>query len=98
MYDIVKNVVFILLIAALGYSVYFSIKYRRQTDARLRGMYQAKQNIAMGLMLVMLAVYPLYLIPGTNLSVTIGIIFLLIGLFNLFAGFRNQSIYRSKRR
>ena len=97
MYEIVKNVVFILLLLSLGSSIYFSIKFRKQTDPLVRGVYQAKQNISMGFMLIMLAIYPLYLLPGTNVSITIGILFLLIGLFNLFAGLRNQSIYRSRR-
>lgn len=52
----------------------------------------------MGAMMVLLALYPLYLIPGTNIGVIIGVIFLLIGLFNLFVGIRNQAIYRARRR
>jgi hypothetical protein len=98
MYEIIKNIVFILVLIALGYSIYFSVKYRRQTDPIARGLYQSKQNIAMGFTLVLLAIYPLYLIQGTNLALIIGILFLLIGLFNLFAGIRNQAVYRSKQK
>lgn len=98
MYEWIKNAVFILIFVSLGFSIVYSLKYRKQSDAFKRGMYQAKQNTAMGFMLILLAVYPLYLMPGTTISITIGIIFLLIGLFNLFVGIRNHSIYRSKRK
>lgn len=96
MYEFIKNAVFILLFVSLGFSVAYSVKYRKQTDPYQRSKYQAKQNTAMGLMMILLAVYPLYLMPGTTISITIGIIFLLIGLFNLFVGVRNQFMYRSK--
>ena len=96
MYEFIKNAVFILLLLALGSSIYYSVKFRRQTDAILRGLYQAKQNIVMGVMLILLSVYPLYLIVGRNITITIGILFLLLGLFNLFAGIRNHAIYRSR--
>ncbi len=96
MYVIIKNVVFLSLLASLGFSIYFSIRYRKQLEPVMRGYYQAKQNIAMGFALVLLALYPLYLIQGTNIALIIGIVFLLIGLFNLFAGFRNHAVYRAK--
>jgi len=96
MYEIILNGVFVLIAVSLVFSIYYSIKYRRQQQPVSRGIYQAKQNIAMGTMLVLLSIYLLYLMPGTNMRITIGVLFLLIGLFNLFAGFRNQSFYRSK--
>ncbi len=96
MYELFKNIVFILLLAALGFTIYYSVKYRKQLEAVQRGLYQAKQNIAMGFALVLLAIYPLYLIQGTNIALIVGILFLLIGLFNLFAGFRNLAIFRSR--
>lgn len=96
MYSFMLNGVFVLLLVALGLSVLFSFQYRRQTDADKRGLFQARQNIAMGFMLVLLALYPLYLMPGTNLRIAVGIVFLLIGLFNLFVGVRNHSFFRTR--
>jgi len=52
-------------------------------------------NIAMGVMLILLALIQMLLFAGSTLRVIVGAVFLLLGLFNLFAGLRNHSVYRS---
>jgi uncharacterized membrane protein len=57
------------------------------------GLYTAKMNICMGLMLLFIATIQILLFEGSTVRVIVGSIFLLIGLFNLFAGLRNHSVY-----
>lgn len=89
----IHNVSFIL---TFGFSIYYSVKFRREREPDHKGLLQAKQNISMGIMLTLLALYPLLLISGSSVGIAIGAMFLLIGLFNLFAGIRNHTIYRAR--
>jgi hypothetical protein len=84
------------LIIALGFSIYYSVRFRREQKPNHKGLLQAKQNISMGVMLTVLALYPLLVITGSSVSIVIGAMFLLIGLFNLFAGIRNHTIYQAR--
>lgn len=96
MYEGLRNLAFVLVAILLAFSFYYSFKTRRQTDPAKRGLLQAKQNVAMGLMLTVLSVYPLYLVPGSTVRLLVGALFLLVGLFNLFAGIRNYAVYKSR--
>lgn len=84
------------ILITLVATVYYSFRYRRQADARLRGLYAARMNIVMGLMLVLIALIQMLLFQGSTLRVIIGAIFMLLGLFNMFAGLRNHSLYKGK--
>ncbi|WEK53250.1 MAG: YtpI family protein [Candidatus Cohnella colombiensis] len=72
-------------------SVVFSFKSRRSSDLRLRGLYAANMNINLGLMLIFLAIIQMFMFSGSSLRVAVGAIFLLLGIFNTFAGSRNRS-------
>jgi len=98
MLDAVEYAVFGLFFLLFAYTVYCSFKYRRQRDADLRGLYQARMNIGMGGALTLLALNILLLIPGTNVSFAVGIVFLLIGLYNLYAGARNHALFSGRLR
>lgn len=74
-------------------SVVFSVRSRRTLDARLRGLYAARMNISMGLMLIFIALIQMFLFSGSTTRVIVGAVFLLLGLFNLFAGARNHAIF-----
>jgi uncharacterized membrane protein len=74
-------------------SVFFSFRYRRSQDHSVRGFHQAHMNICMGIMLVAIALTQIIMFKSDWLRSIIGAIFLLIGLFNLFAGIRNRRIY-----
>ena len=76
-------------------SVVFSFKARRSSAIRLRGIYGARLNICMGIMLVLIALFFMLLFSGSTVKVIIGALFIVMGLFNLFAGLRNHGVYSS---
>ncbi|MBW7459311.1 YtpI family protein [Paenibacillus sepulcri] len=76
-------------------SVTFSFKSRRSADPRTRGMNAARTNICMGIMLVLIALFFMLAYSGSTIKVVFGALFIVLGLFNLFAGLRNHSVYRS---
>ncbi|PZE21463.1 YtpI family protein [Paenibacillus xerothermodurans] len=81
----------ILIFVPLCFSVYYSVRSRRSEDPKQRGLLTAKMNIAMGIMLVVIAVAQLFFVESSNTSRVFGTICVLLGLFNLFAGMRNYS-------
>lgn len=83
------------IIITLVLSVVFSFKSRRGTDAKLRGVNAAKMNISMGFMLMFIALVQLFLSNESTVRIVIGSLFLVLGVFNLFAGLRNLSVYRT---
>jgi uncharacterized membrane protein HdeD (DUF308 family) len=85
------------ILISLVFSVVFSFKSRRSSDARTRAIFSARMNISMGIMLLFIALVQLFLSGESTLRIVIGAIFLVLGVFNLFAGFRNLSIYSSPR-
>lgn len=78
----------------LSLSVWFSLRYRRQQDKMLRGLYAAKMNMSMGSMLLLIAVLQVVLFEMSSLRLALAAIFALTGLFNLFAGRKNLEYYR----
>lgn len=80
----------LIVLCCIG-SVYFSFRYRRSADGRLQGLYASRMNICMGLMLVFISLIQLFLFSGSTARVIVGAVFLLLGLFNLFAGLRNHA-------
>ena len=87
---------------SMGFSLYYSFKSRRTDDKTLRGLLGAKMNISMGAMLSLLSIILLFIYTGQNegstIRVMIGALFLLIGLFNIFAGLRNRKMYTRRSR
>jgi len=77
-------------------SVVFSVRTRRATDARLRGLYAARMNMSMGLALIFIALIQMFMFSGSTIRVVVGAVFLLLGLFNLFAGARNHTFYNRR--
>ncbi|WP_028611897.1 YtpI family protein [Paenibacillus harenae] len=82
---------------SLAFSAIFSFKSRRTKDARTRGILTARMNISMGVMLLFIALVQLFLSGESTLRIVIGAVFMVIGIFNLFAGLRNLSLYRATR-
>lgn len=76
-------------------SVIFSFKSRRSTDKRTRGIFAARMNVSMGIMLLFIAAIQLFMSGESTLRIVIGAIFIVLGIFNLFAGLRNLSVYRA---
>ncbi|WP_042164989.1 YtpI family protein [Paenibacillus gorillae] len=83
------------IIISLALTVLFSFRSRRAPDARARGLNASRMNISMGAMLIFIAAVQLFLSNESTARIVIGSIFLVLGLFNLFAGLRNHSIYRT---
>jgi hypothetical protein len=90
--------IMMIALGALACSVYYSFRYRRQKEAVLRGLYAARMNIAMGVLLVSVALIQLLLFEPNTLRVVLGALFFLLGAFNFFAGAKNHAIYNSQRR
>ncbi|MEF2968375.1 YtpI family protein [Paenibacillus sp. M1] len=81
------------LIASSICSIWFSIKSRRSLDPRVRGLAQAKTNISMGFMLIILAIIQMFMFRGSTVRVVVGALFMVLGAFNIFAGIRNHGIF-----
>ncbi|WP_019004290.1 YtpI family protein [Cohnella laeviribosi] len=89
---------FSLLVVVLSVlAVYNSYRSRRNADPVLRGLYGARTNVFIGLTLIVLALIQMLLFTGSTLRVIVGSVFMLMGLFNLFAGIRNHSYFTKLR-
>jgi heme/copper-type cytochrome/quinol oxidase subunit 2 len=91
--QITQTILMAIIVLTLFGSVYFSFKYRSQTDHKLRGLFAAKMNMSMGIMMIAISFIQMLLFSGSTVRVVIGAVFLLIGLFNLFAGIRNHGFF-----
>ncbi|WP_027087909.1 YtpI family protein [Cohnella panacarvi] len=83
----------VLVIVTCCLSVYFSFKSRKSADVKQRGLYAARLNINMGLMLVFISILLMVLFSGSSVRVVVSSLFFLLGIFNLFAGMKNHSHY-----
>jgi glucose uptake protein GlcU len=86
----------VILLSLLS-TVFYSYRSRTHTDAFKRGVLSSKMNISMGFMLVAMAMLQIFLFEANNMRTVLGIIFLLLGLFNFFSGARNLIHYRSRK-
>ncbi|AJY75985.1 YtpI family protein [Paenibacillus beijingensis] len=75
-------------------SVYFSFKSRRAAGYRDKGAAAAKMNVSMGFMLLLIAFIQMFLFTASSIRVVVGAVFMLLGLFNIFAGLRSLSAFR----
>jgi ABC-type sugar transport system permease subunit len=89
----VQFILFSFIVLTVAVSVGFSIRTRREKDAVKRGVYNARLNISMGIMLIAIAVSQLFFFNDSNIRRIFGTVCLLLGLFNLFAGIRNHGAY-----
>ena len=61
---------------------------------KLRGLHTSRMNISMGIMLITLAINQIALYESSPTRRIIAIVFVLIGLYNLFAGIRNLGHFK----
>lgn len=87
------GVLLVVFACSLFGSVFFSVRYRRQQSRKARGIDAAKMNMSMGAMLVSISFIQLFLFEGSTVRVIVGLVLLLLGLFNLFAGIRNYGAF-----
>ncbi|GGH14616.1 YtpI family protein [Paenibacillus segetis] len=93
----IQYVLYVGLIISSVCSLVFSFRSRRSSDGTLRGLYNAKMNISMGAMLIILALIQMFLFTGSSLRVVIGALFMVLGAFNIFAGIRNHSNFSRRK-
>ncbi|MFC5468880.1 YtpI family protein [Cohnella suwonensis] len=84
-------VVGILIVVTCCSSAFYSFRSRRSGNRRDSGLYASRMNISIGLMLIFIAVIQMFMFTGSSVRVVVGSVFMLLGLFNLFAGMRNHS-------
>jgi len=82
------------IMLALVSWVVFSYRAKRSTDPKVRGLNAARVNLSMGALLVLASIVQFALFEPDTVRIIVGAVFLLLGLFNLFAGFRNHAFYR----
>ncbi|GGI44309.1 hypothetical protein GCM10008018_06460 [Paenibacillus marchantiophytorum] len=86
----IQITLFILICLLLALSVYFSFRSRREQDVAKRGLYSARMNICMGLMLILIAVTQIFFFSESSFRRIFGTVLVLLGVFNVFAGIRNH--------
>ncbi|UKS24341.1 YtpI family protein [Paenibacillus sp. HWE-109] len=86
----IQITLFILICLMLALSVYFSFRSRREQDVTKRGLYSARMNICMGLMLILIAVTQIFFFSESSFRRIFGTVLVLLGVFNVFAGIRNH--------
>lgn len=87
-------ILFILIALTVAVSIAYSIRFRREKEPIKKGMYNARLNISMGIMLIAIAISQLFFFNDSNIRRVFGTVCLLLGLFNLFAGIRNHGAYQ----
>ncbi|WP_134686331.1 YtpI family protein [Brevibacillus migulae] len=78
------------VLASLVGSVYFSISARRRELHPLAArMTLGKMNMSLGILLLLFGINQYTFEPLTTVRVIVGLLFLLVGLFNFIQGTRN---------
>lgn len=94
-------ILMLIVVFSASFSVFYSFKtrsYRKNANFEMMKFYNAKANMSMGLMLVAMGSIQLFLFGAdmTGWRMFIGIIFIALGLFNLYMGVRNYRTYLPK--
>ncbi|WP_054957043.1 YtpI family protein [Paenibacillus dakarensis] len=90
---IIKYVLFAVLVISVIAAALYSIRARRKPDPIDRGSYLASMNISMGVMLVDLAFISMLMFSGSTPAIIVEAAFIVLGLFNIFAGLRSKRFY-----
>lgn len=88
---------YVYIIITLGLSIYYSYASRKEKEPAAKGVKTARMNICMGLMLAGIALNQWLGYDYSTSRLIVGVVFLLLGLFNLFAGLRNHKFYSSRK-
>lgn len=87
--DILRWILFFVIVLTAGLAIRFSLRAKKASDPRERGLLAGKVNVNMGVMLVSMSIIQMFYFQGSIIRVLIGALFLLLGLFNFFAGYKN---------
>ncbi|WP_456278015.1 YtpI family protein [Bacillus sp. AK128] len=82
----------ILIILSLSFYAYFKIKYFRAREVMYRKWVSAKSSIALGVFMISFALNQMIAEP-TQVSIIIGVIFLLVGSGSIWAGVKSYRYY-----
>lgn len=96
METIISSIASVLIFISLLFSLFYSVRSRQAKEPIRKGILGGKLNISMGVMLILISIIQLLYSNESTLRIVLGAVFLLLGLFNLFAGLRNLSFYRNK--
>jgi Zn-dependent protease len=94
----IQGILFAFIVIMLVFSLYNSVRSRREKDPQKRGFYAARMNICMGIMLIAIAVTQLFFFTDSLMRRSFGVICFLLGVFNLFAGIRNYGYFQRMNR
>ncbi|GIP17016.1 hypothetical protein J40TS1_26580 [Paenibacillus montaniterrae] len=94
--EVVIGITSVLIFISLLFSIFYSVRSRQAKDPVRKGLLGGKLNVSMGAMLILMSIIQLLYSNESTLRIVLGAVFLLLGLFNLFAGLRNVSYYRNK--
>ncbi|WP_202081316.1 YtpI family protein [Caldalkalibacillus salinus] len=94
------NILLLVVVFAASFAIFYSVRtrqYRNKENMDIMRFYNAKTNIAMGIMLVSMALIQLFTFPETTgWRIGVGIVFLLLGAFNFMMGLRNYNTFAPK--
>ncbi|KAB2338820.1 hypothetical protein F7731_04530 [Cytobacillus depressus] len=82
----------ILITITLSFYVYYKVKYVRTKKPAERKWISSKSSIALGLFVALFGVNQLFLNGNTTTYIIAGI-FILLGAFSIFAGFKAYNYY-----
>lgn len=95
--DLLNIFLIFIIVVAGSFTIYYSFKVRTlRKDQKVNEMkfYNAKSNLNMGIMLISMAIIQLFIHPdSTTWRITVGLAFLALGGFNVYAGARNYRFY-----
>jgi hypothetical protein len=87
--DFFRWILFLVIIYAAFNALRYSRGWRKAAEAKDRGTQQALMNLYLGAMLISMGTIQLIYYEGSNARIVIGAVFALLGLFNVYGGYRN---------
>lgn len=82
----------ILIIFSFSFYIFYKIKYVRSKFPAEKKWISSKSSIALGAFVAFFGLNQLF-IHSTKVSIVIGIIFLVLGLFNVYGGIKAYKFY-----
>ncbi|KZZ85871.1 MULTISPECIES: YtpI family protein [Bacillaceae] len=82
-----------LIVAAFSFYFFYKLKYYRSGKPMERGLYSGKSRMALGVFVFLFGVNQFFLYPSA-VSISIGIIFIILGAGSFWAGQKMRRHYR----
>lgn len=92
---IFQYLLYIAAFFAFVFAILYMMKARRADQQRSRGLYTARMNMSLGVLLVTAGSIQLFLFEETTtVRWIVGSIFVALGLINLYGGYRNHALFK----